>query len=317
MEKRQLGNSDLAITPIGFGAWALGGESEFGWGPQDDAQSIRSIHRALDLGINWIDTAPVYGLGHSEEIVAKALQGRSERPYLFTKCSFVWNQTGEISRSLKADSIRREVEQSLKRLHTDVIDLYQVHWPVPDPEIEEGWTTMEALRKEGKIRHIGVSNFSPAQMDRCRAIAPITSQQPKYSAVSPAAEKEVLPYCLRHNIGVIAYSPMGSGLLTGKMSAERVAAFAPGDWRRKSPDFREPKLSRNLAIAEAMAKVGQKHGKSAAVVAIAWALRNPAVTGAIVGARTAEQVDGFIDGGTFRLSASDLAELDAFLAGRL
>jgi aryl-alcohol dehydrogenase-like predicted oxidoreductase len=314
MLTRPLGTSDLAITPLGFGAWALGGESEFGWGPQDDADSVRAIHRALDLGINWIDTAPVYGLGHSEEIVAKALEGRSMRPYIFTKCSFVWNEKNELSRSLKADSIRREVEQSLRRLRVETIDLYQIHWPNPEGEIEEGWATLAALQKEGKLRHIGVSNFSPAQMDRCRAIAPITSQQPKYSAVARAIEADVLPYCLEHRIGVIAYSPMGSGLLTGAMTPERVASFAPGDWRRRSSDFREPRLSRNLAIAALMKQIGEKYGKTAAVVALAWTLRQPAVTGAIVGARNAAQVDGFIDAGTFRLPAADIAEIEAFLA---
>ena len=227
MKTKRLGNSDLFITPIGFGAWAIGGGGwEFAWGAQDDQDSIAAIHEALDAGINWIDTAAVYGLGHSEEVVARALEGMNNRPYVFTKCSMVWNEHREIGHSLKADSIRRECEASLRRLRVDAIDLYQIHWPDPDEEIEEGWATMAALKQEGKVRHIGVSNFNVAQMERAQAIAPITSLQPRYSLLHREIEDEILPFAARENIGVIAYSPMASGLLTGAMTRERIAASA-------------------------------------------------------------------------------------------
>ena len=238
METRRLGNSDLEITRIGFGAWAIGGSGwAFAWGTQDDRDSISAIHAALDAGINWIDTAPVYGLGHSEEVVAQALAGRAEKPFVFTKCERTWNEKREIVKSLKADSIRRECEASLRRLNVDVIDLYQMHWPEPEEDIEEGWATLVRLKEEGKVRWIGVSNFNVAQMERIAKIAPITSLQPPYSLVNPAAGTEILPYCGRNNIGVIVYSPMGSGLLTGKMTRERIAAMPPDDWRTRNPRF--------------------------------------------------------------------------------
>jgi aryl-alcohol dehydrogenase-like predicted oxidoreductase len=284
-----------------------------GWGGQDDEQSIAAIQRALDLGVNWIDTAAVYGLGHSEEIVAQALKGRSERPYVFTKCSLVWNEKGEVGNSLKAQSIRREVEASLRRLQTDVIDLYQIHWPNPDPDIEEGWSTMAQLKAEGKVRYIGVSNFNVEQMKRAIKIAPISSLQPPYSLVKLDVEKEILPFCQEHNIGVIVYSPMMSGLLTGKMTPERVANLPQDDWRRNDPEFKEPRLSRNLALAEKLSEIGYLHGVSAGVVAIAWTLHNPAVTGAIVGGRRPEQVDDIIPAAEFRLSDSEFAEIEQFL----
>jgi aryl-alcohol dehydrogenase-like predicted oxidoreductase len=300
----------MDITPIGFGSWAVGGT---GWGGQDDEQSISAIQRALDLGVNWVDTAAVYGLGHSEEIVAQALKGRSERPYVFTKCSLVWNERGEVSNSLKAQSIRREVEASLRRLQADVIDLYQIHWPNPDPDIEEGWSTMAQLKAEGKVRYIGVSNFNVEQMKRAMKIAPISSLQPPYSLVKLDVEKEILPFCQEHNIGVIVYSPMMSGLLTGKMTPERVANLPQDDWRRNDPEFKEPRLSRNLALAEKLSEIGYLHGVSAGVVAIAWTLHNPAVTGAIVGGRRPEQVDDIISAAEFRLSDSEFAEIEQFL----
>ncbi len=314
MQTRRLGNSDLDITPLGFGSWAAGGGNwEFAWGPQDDGESVAAIQRALDLGVNWIDTAAVYGLGHSEEVVARALRGRARRPYVFTKCSLVWGSDRRVGSSLRADSIRAECEASLRRLEVDRIDLYQIHWPNPDPEIGEGWGTLARLKEEGKVRWIGVSNFGAEQLRRAQRIAPVTSLQPPYSAVHPAAEEELLPFCREHGIGVIVYSPMQAGLLTGAMTRERVAAFAPDDWRRRSPDFREPRLARNLGLQELFARIGKKHGHGAAVVALAWVLRRPEVTGAIVGARRPSQVDGFAAALEFRLPPEDLDEIAAYL----
>src|SRR6516164_1177756 len=293
MNTNQLGNSDLFITPIGFGAWAIGGAGwQFAWGVQEDNDSIAAIHEALDAGINWIDTAAVYGLGHSEEVVARALQGINNRPYVFTKCSMVWNERREIGHSLKADSIRRECEASLRRLRVETIDLYQVHWPDPDADIEEGWATLAALKQEGKVRHIGVSNFSVAQMKRAQAIAPITSLQPRYSLLHRDIEAEILPFAARENIGVIAYSPMASGLLTGAMTRERIASLPADDWRKRHPDFQEPQLARNLKLVRLLRDIGRCHGRTPAEVAVAWVLHNPAVTGAIVGARRPGQVPG-------------------------
>jgi aryl-alcohol dehydrogenase-like predicted oxidoreductase len=311
MQNKRLGNSDLELTPIGIGAWAMGGGGwQFAWGPQGDEESIAAIHAALDRGINWIDTAAVYGLGHSEEVVARALEGRSKRPYVFTKCERVWNEQRLIQKSLKHDSVKRECEASLRRLKVDVIDLYQIHWPEPDEDVEEGWGTLAELQKEGKVRWIGVSNFNASQLERARKIAPITSLQPPYSAISPEIEKEVLPHCQQHNIGVICYSPMKSGLLTGKMTRERVAAMPEDDFRRRAPAFQEPALTRNLALAELMRKIGERHGRTAGEVAIAWTLRHPAVTAAIVGMRSASQVEGVIGALEFRLSQEEIGEID-------
>jgi aryl-alcohol dehydrogenase-like predicted oxidoreductase len=314
MKTNKLGNTDYHITPIGFGAWALGGGGwEFGWGPQNDEDSIKAIHRALDLGINWIDTAAVYGLGHSEEVVAKALKGISNRPYVFTKCSLVWNDKREVSNSLKADSIRKECEASLKRLQVDTIDLYQVHWPDPEPDIEEGWSTLAELQKAGKLRYIGVSNFNVEQIKRAEKIAPVSSLQPPYSMLRPAVEKEILPYCKERNIGVIAYSPMVSGLLSGTMTRDRIKNFPKDDWRRGAKEFQEPRLSINLRLVELLREIGKHHNVSPGVAAIAWTLRNPAVTAAIVGARSPKQVEGFIAAGEFRLSDEELKEIENFL----
>jgi aryl-alcohol dehydrogenase-like predicted oxidoreductase len=314
MQIKQLGNSDLHITPIGYGAWAIGGgDWEFGWGSQEDQDSIDAIHRALDLGVNWIDTAAVYGLGHSEEIVAKALKGRSERPYIFTKCSLIWDDQRKVGHSLKTDSLRREIEGSLQRLQVDVIDLYQIHWPNPNEEIEEGWSTLAELQAEGKVRYIGVSNFNVQQMQRAMKIAPITSLQPPYSLVKPAVEAEILPFCLEHNIGVIVYSPMQSGLLTGKMTPERIAKMPENDWRKHNDEFQEPRLSRNLKLVELIQKIGQQHERSPGEVAIAWTLKNPAVTGAIVGGRNAKQVGGIIGAADLQLSQSELDQIEKFL----
>lgn len=314
LDTRRLGNTDMMITPIGFGAWAIGGGGwASGWGPQDDNESIAAIHKALDLGINWIDTAAVYGLGHSEEVVARALDGISDRPYIFTKCGLVWDESGRISNSLKRDSIRRELEASLRRLRVEVIDLYQIHWPNPDEDIEEGWSTLAELQQEGKVRYIGVSNFSVEQMQRAMRIAPISSLQPPYNLLNRSIEKEILPFCQEHNIGVIAYSPMASGLLTGKVTAEWVRNLPDDDWRKRSPEFNEPRLSRNLKLVEKLREIGSRHGKSPAEVAIAWVLRHPAVTGAIVGARRPDQVEGIIGAADFRLSQEELDEIEQFL----
>ena len=314
LETRQLGNSDLKITPIGFGAWAIGGGNwDFGWGPQDDRESVDAILRALDGGLNWIDTAAIYGLGHSEEIVAKALAATKHKPYVFTKCSMRWDKDRKIYRSLKRDSVREEVENSLRRLKVDTIDLYQVHWPEPESEIEEGWEALARIKEEGKLRYIGVSNFNVEQMKRALKIAPITSLQPPYSLLSSAVEKEILPFCKQNNIGVINYSPMASGLLTGKMTAERIAAMPEDDWRRRAPQFKEPKLARNLKLVELLRTIGNAHNVQPGVVAIAWTLRNPAVTAAIVGARRADQVDGILPAASFRLHHDEALQIDAFM----
>ncbi|CCW34227.1 predicted oxidoreductase, aryl-alcohol dehydrogenase like protein [Chthonomonas calidirosea] len=314
LEKRRLGNSDLEITPIGFGAWAIGGAGwEFGWGYQDDRDSIAAIHAALDAGINWIDTAAVYGMGHSEEIVAKAIRTSSHRPYVFTKCSLLWDEKGKVYHNLKSQSIRKEVEDSLRRLQTDVIDLYQIHWPIPDEDIEEGWSTLAQLKEEGKVRYIGVSNFNVSQMERIRPIAPITSLQPPYSLVRRDIEAEILPYCQQHNIGVIVYSPLQSGLLSGKMTPERVASLPDDDWRKRSPDFQEPRLSRILSFVERLRQIGARHHQPPGVVAIAWTLHHPAVTGAIVGFRRPDQVHEMLGALTFRLSEQEITEIEHLL----
>jgi len=311
METRVLGNSNLQITRIGVGAWAMGGGGwTWSWGPQDDGESIAAIKQALDLGINWIDTAAVYGLGHSEEVVARALKGRSNRPYIFTKCERVWDERGKIGGSLKAESIRRECEASLRRLQMDVIDLYQIHWPEPDADIEEGWTEMARLREEGKVRFIGVSNFTVQQMKRAMKIAPITSLQPPYSLVAREVEEDILPFCMRNNIGVIVYSPMYSGLLAGAMTRQRIANFAPDDWRRRDQNFQEPNLSRNLRLVEVLREVGKRHGRTPGEVAIVWTLHNQAVTGAIVGVRSPEQVRGIIGATQFRLNDKEVMEIE-------
>ena len=315
MKTKPLGNSDLHVTAIGFGAWAIGGGGwEFAWGTQDDSDSVAAIHEALDAGVNWIDTAAVYGLGHSEEVVARALEGVRDRPYVFTKCSMVWNEHREIGHRLKADSVRRECEASLRRLRVEAIDLYQIHWPDPDEDIEEGWATLAALQKEGKVRHIGVSNFDVAQMKRAQAIAPITSLQPRYSLLHREAEEEILPFAARKNIGVIAYSPMASGLLTGAMTPERIATLPVDDWRRRHPDFQEPGLSRNLRLVRLLRAIGRQQGHTPAEVALAWVLHNPSVTGAIVGARRPDQVRGVIGATEFHLSGRELSEIEAFFA---
>ncbi len=312
---RTLGNSDLQLTPIGFGAWAIGGGNwEFAWGPQDDKESIAAIHRALDLGINWIDTAAIYGLGHSEEMVAKALQSTRHKPLVFTKCSMRWDPDGKIYRSLKAASLQEELDNSLRRLGVETIDLYQVHWPDPPEQIEEGWATLARFKQQGKVRYIGVSNFNVEQMKRVQAIAPITSLQPPYSMLRRAIEAEILPFAQANHIGVINYSPMVSGLLTGKMTAERVAAMPADDWRRRGVEFQEPRLSRNLRLVELLREIGNGHNVSPGVVAVAWTLHHPAVTAAIVGGRSAQQVEGIGPALEFRLSQAEYRRINEFLS---
>jgi aryl-alcohol dehydrogenase-like predicted oxidoreductase len=318
METRKLGNSDIKITPVGYGAWAIGGSGwEFGWGAQDDADSLAAIHRALELGVNWIDTAAVYGLGHSEEIVAHALkEWRGPRPYVFTKCVLRWDEKGKVHQEFSAHSIRRECEDSLLRLQVEIIDLYQIHWPPDDngPRLEEAWQTLSALKKEGKVRWIGVSNFNVEQLKRAAKIAPVTSLQPPYSLIRRKIETEVLPYCEKQGIAVIVYAPMASGLLTGAMTRERAAALPADDFRSRNPEFRDPRLSKNIDLVERLRHVGARHGRAPGEVAIAWTLRLPAVTGAIVGARNAKQAEGIMRAGELKLSPEEIAEIEGAAA---
>jgi aryl-alcohol dehydrogenase-like predicted oxidoreductase len=322
MTLKTLGQSNLRITPIGIGAWAIGGGKwEFAWGTQDDSESIAAIHAGLDHGMNWIDTAAVYGLGHSETVVGRAIKGLRTRPYVFTKCSLVWDESGKISHNLQAASIRREAESSLKRLNVDSVDLYQIHWPAwrGGPEsaspgsIEEAVGALAELRAEGKIRHIGVSNFNAPQMQRALNVAPITSLQPPYSLLATDVESSILPFALEHKIGVIVYSPMASGLLSGAMTRERIAAFPEDDWRKHSPNFQEPLLSRNLRLVERLRAIGQRYNATPGEVAIAWTLRNPAVTGAIIGVRSAQQVNGVAGAADLKLSDNDMLGIEQAL----
>jgi aryl-alcohol dehydrogenase-like predicted oxidoreductase len=314
MQKHRLGNSDFEITKIGLGTWAIGGPWEWGWGSQDDVDSINTIHEALERGINWIDTAPVYGLGHSEEVVAEALRTITYKPYVFTKCGLPWDENKKESNVLKRASVEKEVDDSLRRLAVDVIDLYQIHWPVPDEDIEEAWTTLAELKEKGKVRYIGASNFSVQQMERVRPIAKITSLQPAYSLAVPGVKDEVLPYCHRHGIGVINYSPMASGLLSGKMTRESIATLPADDWRRKHGEqFKEPRLTRNLRLVELLKEIGSPHDCTAGEVAIAWTLLHPAVTGAIVGMRRPEQVSGVIHAVELRLTDEEVQSINEFV----
>ena len=323
MQTRKLGNSDLNITRVGFGAWAIGGGGwEFGWGNQEDNDSIAAIKRALELGVNWIDTAAVYGTGHSEEVVAKALkEWPGARPYIFTKCSMVWDEQRKVRFEHSADSIRRECEGSLRRLQVSVIDLYQMHWPPADngAGLEEAWQTMAALQKEGKVRWIGASNFDVEQLKRAEKIASVTSLQPPYSLIRRQIEAEILPYCQKRGIGVISYSPMASGLLTGAMTRERAAALPENDFRSRGAEFKEPRLSKNIELVERLRQVGQRLGRSPGEIAIAWVLRHPAITGVIVGARNAKQIEGVVGVADVTLTEQDIAEIEgaaAIAAGR-
>jgi len=304
------GTTGLEITRIGVGAWAIGGGGwEFGWGPQDDGESVEAINRALEQGVNWIDTAAAYGFGHSERIVGRALEGLARRPLVFTKCSLLEGPGRKVVHSLKRDSIRREAEASLERLGVEAIDLYQIHWPIPEEDIEEGWSTLKELKDEGLVRHIGVSNFSVEQLRRIEPIARVETLQPEYSLIARRAERELLPYALEQTIGVIVYSPMGSGMLTGGMSRERIASLPADDWRRTDARFSEPRLERNLATAERVQALAKRLGASPGAVAIAWALRNPAVDGAIVGVRHPGQVDELLAGATLELDGQEAESL--------
>jgi aryl-alcohol dehydrogenase-like predicted oxidoreductase len=318
METRKLGNSDLQLTRVGFGAWAIGGGGwEFAWGQQEDTDSVAAIVRALELGVNWVDTAAVYGTGHSEEIVAQALkQWKGKRPYVFTKCTLRWDENRKVHPDHSAESIRKECEDSLRRLQTDRIDLYQMHWPPREngPQLEEAWQTMAALQNEGKVGWIGVSNFDPSQIKRATKIAPVTSDQPPYSLIRRKIEEDVLPYCLEHGIGVISYAPMASGLLTGAMTRERAAALPADDFRSRNPEFKEPRLSKNIELVDRLRNVGARHGRSPGEVAIAWALRHPAITGAIVGARNAKQAEGVMRAGELKLTAEEITEIEGAAA---
>jgi len=318
MQTRKLGYTDLHLTKVGLGTWAIGGGGwAYGWGPQDDAESMAAIRRALDLGINWIDTAAVYGLGHSEEIIGRALAGRRDEVIIATKCGLVWDEgsTTPYGR-LKAESVRREAEASLRRLEVEVIDLYQIHWPDPDADIEEAWGVIADLIREGKVRYGGVSNFSVEQLKRVQAIHPVASLQPPYSMLRRGIEEDLLPYCAANDIGVIAYSPMQAGLLTGKFTKERVANLPDDDWRKRNSRFQEPDLSANLAFVEKLRPITERNGRTLAQLAIAWVLRRPEVTAAIVGARRPSHIEETAPAGDWVLSAEDIAEIDALLAER-
>jgi aryl-alcohol dehydrogenase-like predicted oxidoreductase len=310
----QLGDTGLEISRVGFGAWALGGSNyDWGWGVQDDEQSIAAIHHALDLGVNWIDTAAQYGHGHSEEVVGRAVNSYSgERPYVFTKGGQPEGPNRTTVQSLKRDSLRRELEGSLSRLGVDAIDLYQIHWPIPDEEIEEGWQALASFKDERLLRHIGVSNFDVGQLRRAQAIAPVETLQPPYSLIDREAEDEILPFCEREGIGVIVYSPMGSGMLTGAMTRERIANLPDDDWRKRSPGFQEPELSRRLELVARLEQVAEQHGTRPGAVAVAWTLQNPAVDGAIVGFRRPDQVDPILLAAELDLSdeSSAFARMD-------
>ena len=318
MQTRKLGYSDLNLTTIGLGTWAMGGGAwKFGWGPQDDQASIDSIHRALDMGINWIDTAAIYGHGRSEQVVGQAIKGRRDSVIIATKCGRVWDEgSTEIGKSLKGESIRQEVENSLRRLDIDIIDLYQIHWPEPDDEIEEGWQTMAALVKEGKVRYVGVSNFSLEQLERIQSIHPVISLQPPYSMLRREVEKDILSYCRKQNIGVIAYSPMQAGLLTGKFDRQRAAQLPASDWRSRNPYFSEPQLSVNLETVDKLKKITKERGITLAQLSLAWVLRRPEMTSAIVGARHPKQIEETAAASAIQLSPEDIDQIETILYER-
>ena len=316
MRTRRLGNTDLELTVVGLGTWAIGGPWQFGWGPQDENEAIAAILKAIDLGINWIDTAAIYGCGHSEELVGKALKQTKIRPIIATKCSLLWNEKREKIGCLKAESIRKECEDSLKRLGIEIIDLYQMHWPDPENDIEEGWGEMARLQKQGKVRYIGVCNYNTAQLDRIRKIAPVASLQPPYSMINRGIEKELLGYCAKNNIGVVTYSPMQRGLLTGKFSKKYLATLAPDDHRLKSGDYQEPEFSATLALVDKLRPIAERNKRTLAQLAIAWVLRRPEVTAAIVGARKPSQIAETAPAGDWKLTKNDIAEIEKLLAER-
>ncbi len=317
MQTRKLGSTDLVLTTVGLGTWAMGGPWQYGWGPQDDGEAVAAILAALEAGINWIDTAPAYGLGHSEELVGQALRQTRHRPIIATKCGILWNERKEKVVHLKRDSIRRECEASLKRLGVERIDLYQMHWPDPAEDIEEAWEEMARLAGEGKVRYLGVCNYNIEQIERVSRIHPVASLQPPYSMLRREVEKELLGYCAQHHIGVVAYSPMERGLLTGKFSPERLAALAPDDHRRRMPEFQEPAFSASLELVEDLRKIAQRHGRPVAQLAISWVLRRPEVTAAIVGARRPSQITETVGAADWNLSKKDIDEIEELLAQRL
>ncbi len=313
MQQRQLGKTDLELTTVGLGTWAMGGPWQYGWGPQDDAEAVAAVVTALDKGINWIDTAPAYGLGHSEELVGQALAQTKHKPYIATKCSLLWNDKKEKVSCLEPQSIRRECHASLERLGIETIDLYQMHWPDPDEEIEGAWEEMARLVEEGKVRYLGASNYSIAQLERVGKIHPVASLQPPYSMLHREVEDELLAYCGEHDIGVVVYSPMQRGLLTGAFSPERLSRLAPDDHRLKHPDFQEPRFSATLALVEQLKKIAQRHGRTCAQLAISWVLRRREVTAAIVGARRPQQITETVGAGDWNLSDDDIEEIEQFL----
>jgi aryl-alcohol dehydrogenase-like predicted oxidoreductase len=307
----ELGTTSLEITRVGFGAWAIGGGGwEFGWGPQEDDESVAAIERAIELGVNWIDTAAAYGFGRSEQIVGRALAGLRKRPYVFTKASLLEGPGRKVVHSLKRDSILREAEASLERLGVEAIDLYQIHWPIPVADIEEGWAALAELKEQGLVRHIGVSNFDVEQLRRIEQIAPVETLQPQYSLVAREVEHEILPFAERHEIGVIVYSPMGSGLLTGRMTRERIENLPDDDWRKRDERFNEPQLSQHISLVERLAAVAEQHETTPGAVAVAWTLRNPAVDGAIVGFRRPGQVDPILAAANLQLDDDDVATIE-------
>jgi aryl-alcohol dehydrogenase-like predicted oxidoreductase len=311
LQTTQLGTTGLEITRVGFGAWAIGGGGwEFGWGPQEDDQSIATIHHALERGVNWIDTAAAYGFGRSERVVGRALAGLADRPYVFTKASLLEGPGRRVVHSLRRDSILREAEASLDRLGIDAIDLYQLHRPIPEPDIEEGWSALAELKEQGVVRHIGVSNFDVDQLRRIQSIAPVETLQPQYSLVEREAEYDLLPFAEREGIGVIVYSPMGSGLLTGRMTRQRIQDLPADDWRRHDRRFREPQLGRTLNIVGRLRAVADRHGTTPGAVAVAWTLRNPAVDGAIVGFRGPDQVDPILAAAGLELSDAEATQIE-------
>jgi len=316
MQKRQLGNTDLKLTTVGLGTWAIGGSWQFGWGPQDDNEAIAAILRALEVGINWIDTAPVYGLGHSEELVGKTLKQTKAKPFIATKCGLLWNEKREAAHCLKKESIRKECEASLQRLGVETIDLYQIHWPEPEEDIEEAWEEMAKLKDQGKVRYIGVSNLNIEQIKRVQKIAPVASLQPPYSMLRREVEDELLDYCAANNIGVIAYSPMQRGLLTGKFSKEHLATLAPDDHRLRSNEFQEPQFSINLEFVKKLKSIAERNSRTIAQLAVTWVLRRPEVTAAIVGARRPSQIEETAPASDFKLSQEDIEEIEQLLKER-
>lgn len=308
----------MDITVLGFGSWAIGGgDWLYGWGKQDDDESIRTIHAALDTGINWIDTAVTYGGGHSEEIVGRALKGRAEKPFVFTKCGIVWDKDNNVTKNLSADSLRLQVEGSLRRLGVDTIDLYQIHWPDTDEQNLEGWRALGELRKEGKVRHIGVSNFSVEQMTMLGEIEPIASNQIPYSLITADAARDIMPYCRENGIGILNYSPMAGGLLSGKMTRERYASLPQNDLRRDNANYHEPKFGKNLELVALLGEIAERNGVTMAQAAIAWTLMNPASTGTIVGMRKVDQVAEICRAAEVRIPDEDMRKIDSYCSAEI